>query len=634
MSPETLIRGFFALLLSFLLPFYLYLDARREAAPELTDTLRRYRPNRYTGYLPVFFLIVAVLFPLFMDRQAAIRSLLSILVTISIQITVLYLFLLLLLPLLRRAIDARCCAALWLLPNVLYILCYRFMALPRPLFTLRISGQTIRFACLTWLVGFCAVLAWKILSHLCFRRRILRESAPVQDPQVLELWHQEQKKAGIDRPRYRLVISPEVRTPLTIGLFAPFVRVVLPEQSYTSHDLSLIFRHELVHIGRQDCWNKFSLVFCTAMCWFNPLMWIAMRRSADDLELSCDETVLLNATPETRQSYARLLLRTAGDQRGFTTCLSASARALRYRLRGVVHPPRSSRLSWAIMGVILFALIMTSGYVSLAYDRNTGSTCIFDSREPETWPVSQTSLKIEGSYNPYECADPDALSRYLDALSFESYTGNYSFSGDQNALSVSYRTNAGDRSIRLSENTLTVWAFSQGKQRQVKYRTASEVDWTYLDTLFTAQPPVLPELVVHFSRGGVGDGGWWSPVTAQVLSHTVEGIPQALPKTMGGGSGTLSGHDVSQAQLCFLEPGATTEDALEGTRSLPPVSYTVQISDWDHTQSRTLSGEALETPYILPLEPYSAHYTVEATVEYGSALYEMRYYFDIDLPEE
>lgn len=30
------------------------------------------------------------------------------------------------------------------------------------------------------------------------------------------------------------------------------------------------------------------LTFCTAICWFCPLMWIAKRRSAEDLELSCD----------------------------------------------------------------------------------------------------------------------------------------------------------------------------------------------------------------------------------------------------------------------------------------------------------------------------------------------------------
>ena len=84
------------------------------------------------------------------------------------------------------------------------------------------------------------------------------------------------------------------------------------------------------------------MVFCTAMCWFNPLMWVAMRKSADDFELSCDESVLLAQPQPVRRQYAELLLKTAGDERGFTTCLSARAASLRYRLTRVLHPKKTS----------------------------------------------------------------------------------------------------------------------------------------------------------------------------------------------------------------------------------------------------------------------------------------------------
>lgn len=77
------------------------------------------------------------------------------------------------------------------------------------------------------------------------------------------------------------------------------------------------------------------------MCWFNPLMWLAMRKSADDLELSCDEIVLEGCSSTTRYQYANLLLKTAGDQRGFTTCLSTTASALRYRLKHVMSLPQN-----------------------------------------------------------------------------------------------------------------------------------------------------------------------------------------------------------------------------------------------------------------------------------------------------
>ena len=71
------------------------------------------------------------------------------------------------------------------------------------------------------------------------------------------------------------------------------------------------------------------MVFCTAMCWFNPLMWVAMRKSADDFELSCDESVLLAQPQPVRRQYAELLLRPAGDARGVATSQSATASAQR-----------------------------------------------------------------------------------------------------------------------------------------------------------------------------------------------------------------------------------------------------------------------------------------------------------------
>ena len=186
------------------------------------------------------------------------------------------------------------------------------------------------------------VLGWKIFSHLRFRRWLLRGAAEVSDPAVLAVWQAELEWAGEKKPKFRLVTSPQASTPITIGLFPKSVRVVLPQRHYTPDELKLIFRHELVHIGREDAWNKFFVAFCIAMCWFNPLMWMAMGRSSEDLELSCDETVLSGLEEGERRRYADLILRTAGDGRGFTTCLSASASALRYRLKSIVTPGKKA----------------------------------------------------------------------------------------------------------------------------------------------------------------------------------------------------------------------------------------------------------------------------------------------------
>ena len=49
---------------------------------------------------------------------------------------------------------------------------------------------------------------------------------------------------------------------------------------------------------------------------------------------------------------------------------------------------------------------------------------------------------------------------------------------------------------------------------------------------------------------------------------------------------------------------------------------------WDGSERYTLSSEELEG-YVVPLAPYSAHYTVRGEFAVGHALYDMDFYFDI-----
>lgn len=105
-----------------------------------------------------------------------------------------------------------------------------------------------------------------------------------------------------------------------------------------------------------------------------------MCKSADDLELSCDETVLLNSDADIPRQYANLILHTAGDERDFITCLSALASAIRYRLKNIMkpmeRPPKAVTVSLAF-----FILYMTRGYISLAYGSNTGAETLYQSRD-------------------------------------------------------------------------------------------------------------------------------------------------------------------------------------------------------------------------------------------------------------
>lgn len=332
-----------------------------------------------TWFLPltmaVYWLVMALGFGPALATAALVDFSLHLLVLLSLYFAVL----LVLLPLLRRTISARACATLWLLPVFLYynLIVWHRSFVP-PLVVVTIPRGLGPVLLRVWLAGAVGVALWYLISHLRFRRRLLKDARPVEGQEVMDLWWTEQRLALLKR-HIHLLISPAAASPLTIGLFNKTMRTVLPQRSYTLDQYRLIFRHELHHVQRRDVDTKCFYIFCKALCWFNPLVWVAVRKASADLELSCDEMVVYGAEPSERRAYASLLLETARDERGLTTCLSASASSLRRRLKGVMVP-REHTSGALLLGLMMAVLVLCSGLVGVSTAKGTAGELLFSNR--------------------------------------------------------------------------------------------------------------------------------------------------------------------------------------------------------------------------------------------------------------
>ena len=60
----------------------------------------------------------------------------------------------------------------------------------------------------------------------------------------------------------------------------------------------------------------------------------------------------------------------------------------------------------------------------------------------------------------------------------------------------------------------------------------------------------------------------------------------------------------------------------------------MKVENWDHTEGDTVSSATFQKPYEIPLMPYSAHYTIFATVTDRTVDYDMEFSFDVIRPEE
>ena len=462
---------------------------REDRGLERAPTGTRYRPFTSNTLLPIYIGTWGFLMLIPGVGHVAADQLTTIFFDIFILLLLYFAVLIPLLPFLRKIFAPRICASLWMVPNLLYIaMIYDgLMEIDRPLLVIRTPERLVKILFWIWLTGFVAIMLYKIGAHLYFRHKVLQNAREVTDPEILQLWTDMQVSDGVS-PLLSLtpVISPYVKTPLSVGCFKTTIVLVLPEAPYTMEELELIFRHELIHIQRQDAESKFFMAFCTALYWFNPLMWKSMKHCADDLELSCDEAVLKNASEETRHRYASLILQTAGNGTGFTTCLSASAEGLRYRLKNIVSPA-NRRTDSLIIALVFLLLFMSVGHIALTYDQLTGAEAFLTEvgeEMPQLTAIKRYAQDDDMEGTAYTCKDEAALYQYIHELQLHKITGNYVFEPTGRYLALCYPVDLDSHArIALSHDSLHFTPFAYGVESSSYYYISQDIDWEYIESL-------------------------------------------------------------------------------------------------------------------------------------------------------
>lgn len=143
-----------------------------------------------------------------------------------------------------------------------------------------------------WLLGAVAVLTYLLLSY-CHSRLLYRRATPVLSEQ--------------QDCEYRL--AKDSTGPYIAGLITP--RILLPHDFFQRYDVTqqqLVLQHELTHWRRGDLHLNYLALLLTALCWFNPICWLAYRYYRQAQELSCDALVISNSSTAERIAYGRALL--------------------------------------------------------------------------------------------------------------------------------------------------------------------------------------------------------------------------------------------------------------------------------------------------------------------------------------
>lgn len=138
---------------------------------------------------------------------------------------------------------------------------------------------------LLWAMGAAAALMRTALGHARARRYL--RGAAVFEPD-LSMWAG-QRGGALHFP---VLLSPRTAMPMVIGFFKP--RIVLPANApgWSPGQLRRVLLHEAAHLERKDPAWKLAAALASALYWFHPLVWLAVRQLASQREQACDDMVL------------------------------------------------------------------------------------------------------------------------------------------------------------------------------------------------------------------------------------------------------------------------------------------------------------------------------------------------------
>ena len=214
-----------------------------------------------------------------------------------------------------------------------------------------------------WLIGMTALFLIKIIPYLKFKNAVLKSSMEICDNSVLELFNICRDRINI-RKSVSLRVCESISSPMLTGIFNPVV--LLPSVDEDAETLRMIFMHELTHYRQKDILVKFSGVLVNIVHWFNPLVYLLMKKINIFCEYSADEKVAGKMENEERKYYCGTILKLVDDSvrggRAFTTAMSSGGKELKSRLENIMFFKKESKKGY-IKSILALILVVISGFI-------------------------------------------------------------------------------------------------------------------------------------------------------------------------------------------------------------------------------------------------------------------------------
>ena len=184
--------------------------------------------------------------------------------------------------------------------------------------------QIFNILAMVYLIGTALVALFYIIQYIGIRRRI---GLAVKDEG--NVW-----------------LCENIASPFVIGLIKP--RIILP-YGLNEEEKSHVLKHERTHIKHNDQIIRMVGMICIVLHWWNPLVWLAVHKMNQDMEMFCDEAALKDATVLEKKSYANTLLAFSVRNSSFSVGLAFGESNTEKRVENIM---KKRKTSYIIIGAV------------------------------------------------------------------------------------------------------------------------------------------------------------------------------------------------------------------------------------------------------------------------------------------
>lgn len=178
-------------------------------------------------------------------------------------------------------------------------------------------------------------------------------------------------KISSSRKRVEIGFSPEVSSPITIGIIRPIIFLPICNEQY-ENSIEEIICHELEHIKRMDIVSRFLAFIVIVTEWFNPLVYYLFSESIAVSEMLCDEEAIKGRTKREKAEYIRCIMEAVQGPEGIkvgTVSLGMQKKLTKERIERIMGKNQKKIWKRSFALVIMAICFVTSSIPSFAYQK-------------------------------------------------------------------------------------------------------------------------------------------------------------------------------------------------------------------------------------------------------------------------